>query len=87
MNTDATGTRLRDRWRQGTGRSFRGQTANVPVGPDDGERRILSGPFAGRSCVVLSVEDGIATVILDVFDGATPVQIGPRELGDGGPTY
>lgn len=84
MSTTGAGTWLRVRWCQGDTRTdqFRWQTATVPVAPDVGdEPRILSGPFAGRSCIVLSVGDKVATVIVDVFDWATPVQIGLHELG------
>jgi transcription antitermination factor NusG len=44
------------------------------------ESRILAGPFAGRTGVVVSVEDEVATVIVDVFSRATPVQLGLHEL-------
>ena len=53
----------------------------MPVAMDEGdEGRILAGPFAGRTGVVVSIEDEIATVIVDIFSRATPVQVGLHEL-------
>lgn len=53
----------------------------MPVALDEGdESRILAGPFAGRTGVVVSVEEEVATVIVDVFSRATPVPVGLQEL-------
>ena len=53
----------------------------MPVGLDEGdEGRILAGPFVGRTGIVVSVEDEVATVIVDVFNRATPVKVGLHEI-------